>query len=204
MEDIRMVRPQDLEALYAITLATGRDGDDAGDLYKDPRIIGHIYSAPYAVLHPESVLVIEDGDGVGGYVAGVADTRAFEARLETLWWPALRSTYVDPSGTPHEAWTADELRAFMIHHPRPAPAAVAGAFPAHVHMNLLPRLQGRGLGSALLEAWLERCAPGHLGVHVGVSQANQRGQAFWSRQGFEALDAPSRRTRWMGRRPRPR
>jgi GNAT superfamily N-acetyltransferase len=201
MEEIRKVGPQDLDALYAIALATGRDGDDAADLYKDPRIIGQIYSAPYAVLHPEGVLVIEDEEGVGGYVAGVADTRAFEARLEALWWPALRKAYVDPSGTPHEAWTADELRAFLIHHPRPAPATVVDLFPAHVHMNLLPRLQGRGLGSALLAAWLERCVSRDLGVHVGVSQANPRGQAFWSRRGFDVLGASSRRTKWMGRTP---
>jgi hypothetical protein len=57
---IRPFRPGDLAALYAISLATGHEGGDASHLYEDGSLIGHIYSAPYAILEPRLALIIED------------------------------------------------------------------------------------------------------------------------------------------------
>ncbi len=75
---IRPYRATDLNDLYAIALATGYIGGDAAALYDDPRLIGHVYAAPDAVISPESALVAEDREGVGGYIVGVYDTRGFE------------------------------------------------------------------------------------------------------------------------------
>src|SRR5579864_9171513 len=94
---IRDARPADLDDLYEIALATGDSGQDAAHLYCDPKLVGHLYAAPYAVLAPEFALVIEDGASVGGYIVGALDTLAFEARLEAEWWPALRRAYPDPT-----------------------------------------------------------------------------------------------------------
>ena len=57
MVEIRAFRPADLEELYRICLATGAGGDDASALYRDPRLVGHVYAAPYAVLSPLTVFV---------------------------------------------------------------------------------------------------------------------------------------------------
>jgi hypothetical protein len=54
MIDIRRFHADDLEALYAISLAAGLAGGDASHLYADPRLMGHIYAAPYALLEPDS------------------------------------------------------------------------------------------------------------------------------------------------------
>ena len=59
MLNIRKFRSGDLDALYRISLATGFVGDDASHLYADPRLIGHIYAAPYALLEPQLALVVE-------------------------------------------------------------------------------------------------------------------------------------------------
>jgi len=193
---VRAYHARDLDALYAISLATGLAGGDASALYHDAGMMGHIYSAPYAVLSPSTAFVAEDAQGVAGFVVGVADTAAFEARLEREWWPSLRQRYADPVGPP-ESWNADQRRCFMIHHPSLTPAAVAAAFPAHVHLNLLPRLQHRGVGPALLERWL--AAMPALGIHVGVNGQNLGAVRFWQRQGFARLDASTERTIWMSR-----
>jgi GNAT superfamily N-acetyltransferase len=148
--------------------------------------------------------VAEDGQGVAGYIVGVTDTRAFEARLERNWWPDLRRRYADPTGEP-ETWTADQRRAWLIHHPWPAPDYVVAHFPGHLHMNLLPRLQGQGVGTALLERWLAQVAPPGLdGLHVGVSRDNLDGLAFWRARGFEPIARPpgvrAGGAHWLGRR----
>src|SRR3546814_8278604 len=71
---IRGYRPDDRDALYAVVLATGHEGGDAAALYRDPRLLGHVYAGPYAALHPELVLVADDaarkGCGEGKGVAG--------------------------------------------------------------------------------------------------------------------------------------
>jgi GNAT superfamily N-acetyltransferase len=193
---LRPFAPADLEACYAVSLATGFEGGDASHLYRDPKLMGHIYLAPYALLEPALALVVEDGDGVAGFAIGTASTEAWEERLEREWWPSLRRQYADPADVPPEQRTPDQRRAFMIHHPTRTPSAVAAPYPAHLHMNLLPRLQRRGIGSALLSAWLEKV--GADGVHVGVNRANVGGARFWAAHEFEELPVPGR-TLWMGR-----
>jgi len=190
---IRDAQPGDLDALYRIALATGDSGADAAHLHRDPKLVGHLYAAPYAVLEPAFALVVEDASGVGGYIVGARDTLAFEARLEAQWWPALRRDYPDPRGDP-SSWDLDQLRAYQIHHPRPPPARITAPYPSHLHINLLPRLQGRGLGKALIDAWLARIeTAGSRGAHLGVSPANHRALRFYRAYGLEEFRFPTPR-----------
>lgn len=203
MITFRPYRSDDLDSLYAISLATGHQGGDAAHLYQDGRLIGHIYSAPYAILNPQLAFVAAEGDAVRGFVVGAVDTVAWESILERDWWPPLRLRYPDPGPDPSETWTADQRRAFMIHHPRSTPPAVTDAFPAHLHLNLLPGYQGRGVGSALLRTWLNRATElGASGFHVGVNSANLRALLFLGRRGFRNLNAgggSQTGTIWLGR-----
>ena len=200
--NLRHFAAPDLDALYEISLLTGNSGGDATALHNKPRLIGDIYSAPYALLEPSWAFVAEDDHGVGGYIVGTPDTRAFEARLETEWWPPLRREHADPSG-PSETWTPDELRAWLIHHPRPAPRDIVERYPAHLHMNLHPRLQGRRIGGRLLDLWLSTATVAGLsGIHLGASPGNGRAIEYWGRNGFVRLERPDakpRSTVWFGR-----
>ena len=207
MPTLRPFQPGDLPALYAIALATGHRGGDAAPLHRDGELIGHIYAAPYALLAPGIAWVAEDGEGVAGYAVGACDTAAWEALLERRWWPALRRRLADPGETPAPDWTWDQRRVWQIHRPVATPPAVAVAYPGHMHMNLMPRAQGQGLGARLLAAWLDAaaaCGAGITagGVHVGVNAGNARGLRFWARQGFEIFTpdgVAQGRTVWMGR-----
>ncbi|MBR1148502.1 GNAT family N-acetyltransferase [Bradyrhizobium sp. AUGA SZCCT0431] len=186
MVNVRPLQPRDIDALYAISLATGLAGGDASSLYRDRKLMGHIYSVPYASLQPDICLVAEDDAGVAGFVVGAADTSIWERRLEREWWPQLRRQYPAPDQAHMAGWSHDQRRIFMIHHPKPIPAAVVQSYPSHLHMNLLPRVQGRGIGP----------------LHVGVNKENVRAIGFWHRLGFVELDIPEARagrTVWMGR-----
>jgi hypothetical protein len=85
MLTVRPFHADDLDDLYAISLATGEAGGDGSHLYVYPKLIGHIYSAPYARLEPQLALVVEDEQGVAGFAMGTADTSAWEKRLEREW-----------------------------------------------------------------------------------------------------------------------
>jgi GNAT superfamily N-acetyltransferase len=187
MTRVRPYRADDLDALYRICLATGDAGADAATLYRDPKIIGEVYAAPYGVLAPQTAFVVEDEEGVGGYMLGVTDTYAFEKRCEAEWWPHLRARYPDPGPAPHA--DLDARMAWLIHHPPRTPRRISEPYPAHLHIDLLPRFQGQGLGKRLIDTWLACVAAlGAKAAHLGVGVRNVRAVEFYRRYGFREIE----------------
>jgi ribosomal protein S18 acetylase RimI-like enzyme len=160
-------------------------------MFEDPRILGHVVAAPYGLFEPSLTFVAEDELGVGGYIVGALDSKAFEKRLETDWWPALRDKYPPPPAElPPDKWTPDQRWARFIHVPLTVPDEIAEDYPSHLHINLVPRLQSQGLGrqmmNTLIRALRER---GSVGVHFFVSAANQRAAGFYRHLGFTVISA---------------
>ena len=188
MVEIRAFRSADLDDLYRICLATAAGGEDGFTLYRDPRLVGHVYAAPYAVLSPRSVFVIEDAEGVGGYIVGTPDTRDFETVLEAEWWPSLRRLYRDPFDEPRSDWSRDQLMSYKIHHPSRTASEIVEPYPSHLHINLLPRLRGRGVGRRLMARWLGTVGDmGSRGAHLAVSADNRPAIGFYRACGFHEL-----------------
>ncbi|HTZ94078.1 MAG TPA: hypothetical protein VMB74_16930 [Streptosporangiaceae bacterium] len=74
-------------------------------------------------------------------------TKEFEKRLETDWWPALRDRYpAPPAALPQDQWTPDQRAASFMHAQGTTPDGLAEHYLSHLHINLVPRLQSRGLG----------------------------------------------------------
>lgn len=188
---IRPYRPADLPALYEICLLTGAAGGDASGDYpeQDRDLLGTLFAAPYAVLEPESAFVVDDGHGRAvGYVLGTADTPAFVERFRKEWLPAVAERWPAPQGEPR---TPSEVMAVLLHTPeRMIVPAVAG-YPAHLHIDVLPPYQGRGLGRALMDAFLgSLAARGVPAVHLGMLTENTAARAFYDRLGFHEIDVP--------------
>jgi GNAT superfamily N-acetyltransferase len=184
---IRKFRQDEQQTLYDICLLTGDSGQDATDLYRDPALLGEVYVGPYLRFAPEHALVGVDAAGVAGYVLGVVDTVAFEAECERSWWPALRERYPEDA---YSTDTPDGRMVHLIHHPPTATPDVVERYPAHLHIDLLPRLQGQGDGRRLLTALLDGlAAAGAHGVHLGVGTANERAIGFYRRMGFTDVHA---------------
>jgi ribosomal protein S18 acetylase RimI-like enzyme len=192
---IRPYRPADIDALYQICLLTGDRGQDATSLYRNPRLLGHCFAAPYGLFEPSLAFVAEDTSGVAGYVIGALDSQAFEKRLESNWWPRLRSRYPEPpSGLPSQQWTPDQQLAHFIHHPGRTPDDLAARYPSHLHIDLLPRLQGRGYGRKLIQTLTTALRDqGSSGVHLNVTPGNEQAVSFYRHVGFTELPAADTR-----------
>ena len=192
---IRPARTDDaaeVARLYEICLLTGSDGGDASALTAEPRLLGEIYLGAYLRFAPELAFVLVDPDvpatdpaSVVGYVIGTADTAAFEATLDTEWWPALRERY------PHAAFPAgsyDAGLAATVHGEHHSDPEVLARFPAHLHIDLLPRGQGGGNGRRMLTTLFDALrAAGAPGVHLGVSPTNTQATGFYAHIGFQTL-----------------
>jgi ribosomal protein S18 acetylase RimI-like enzyme len=186
---VRPVQPVDLDDLYRVCLLTADAGEDATRLYTDPSLPGHIWAAPYAIFEPSLAFVAEDSEGVGGYVVAALDTTAFEQRLEREWWPGLRARYPEPSADTADGMSGAERQALgHIHHPWLASADLARGYPSHLHIDLLPRMQGQGAGRRLIETLAAALrGQGSRGLHLFVSDRNKRAQGFYRHVGFTEL-----------------
>jgi ribosomal protein S18 acetylase RimI-like enzyme len=195
MSPIRPASLHDLPGVYRVCLETGDSGRDATALFRNPDLIGHVFVGPYVVGQLDLALVVADGEGVAGYLLAAADTRAFEAWEESHWWPPLREQYPLPAGN-----SADDEMIRRLHAPSRAPDAVVADHPAHLHIDLLARVRGQGLGRALVERNLgtlrERGIPG---VHLDVAADNANGIAFYRHLGFVELERATDSI-FMGRR----
>jgi ribosomal protein S18 acetylase RimI-like enzyme len=171
-----------------VCLKTGDFGQDGEPYYReDPDALGRVFVGPYLAYEPELSLILEDEGGICGYALGAFDSRAFYARYEAEWRPALCAQYPAPQGDPSQ-WTRVQQVYQGYHHPDyfcPEPYEV---YPSHLHIDLLPRAQGRGFGRRMLERVItilrERGSPG---AHLGVSAYNQPAYGFYLRLGFREL-----------------
>ena len=146
-----------------------------------------VYLVPYLDHEPESVFVaVVDGE-LAGYLAGSLGTavpsestrmeRAIrEHRLILRRGPAAffaRSLLDLASAAVRRQSTAGELD-----DPR---------WPAHLHINLLPRARGTGAAAGLMELWSARLREtGTPGCYLQTLVENRRATRFFERVGFVA------------------
>lgn len=182
--EIRAFQPADLPALYRICVQTGEAGDDASSLYSDPKLLGHFYAAPYAIHDPALCLIATWKGEPAGYILGADDSAGFRAWTEAKWFPALREHYASPAASDMSA-QAELIR--LLHAGYRNPEGTE-AYPAHLHIDLLPILQGKGVGRQLMLCFFALLRQrGCAGVHLGVSEANARAIAFYEKIGFSLL-----------------
>ncbi|MCS5736289.1 GNAT family N-acetyltransferase [Herbiconiux daphne] len=191
-------RASDRAAVLDICVKTGDAGADATGLHADPRVLTDRWAAPYVDLEPawawlatlpappvgaapstaavpgdtaaEASAVVDD-EIVVGYVIGTPDTESFAARFAA--WPSSLSEA-------ERARHAELLRAPGLHD-----------YPAHLHIDILPIAQARGVGRQLVQTFLDALvAAGVPGVHLGVDPRNTAALAFYPRLGFTQLPSP--------------
>jgi ribosomal protein S18 acetylase RimI-like enzyme len=158
-------------------------------LQDDPDILGLVYAVPYQVFAPGSAFLLEDAAGPCGYVLGVADTRAFQTWLDTVWYPPLRARLRNP-GPDEAGWHGSDWVRWRVFAALLPPPVDLTRYPAHGHIDLLPRAQGRGLGAALMDRLTRALAQaGSPGMFLEVAPTNLQAQAFYARLGFHRLAA---------------
>ena len=195
---IRPATADDHAALSRICLLTGDSGADATDTQDDPTLLGLVYAVPYQVAAPGFAFLLEDAEGPCGYVLGAPDTVAFHRFLTRDWFPPIAARLTDPGPDPARWQGSDWLRD-RVRNPEGLPPVDLSAYPAHAHIDLIARAQGRGWGGPALRHLMAALArAGAPGLHLGVSPRNARALHFYAREGFHDL-ARTDDTVWLGR-----
>jgi len=176
-----------VDAAYDVCLRTGDNGEDASLAFDDPKALGHIYVGPYLRLEPQLAFVLEDPQGVCGYALGALDSRSFYNAYLNQWLPEIRMRHREPTGDPAR-WTRTQKVYFEYYHPEIFMPEPYNQYPSHLHIDLLPRARGRGLGREMMNVLLaELTAKDSPGVHLGMGATNARAEQFYKKLGFHEL-----------------
>lgn len=172
----------------AVCVLTGATGADATGMYSNDSLLPDIYLTPYLEYDPGLALAVDDGERVIGYIVATADTARFVEWFAGEWAPHLRERYDGTSVT-----TVAEvavIRAGLT--PERMLIPELSEYPAHLHIDLLPQLQGLGFGRRLIDGIVATLAArGVPGVYVQVDPENTGALAFYRRLGFEPLASAS-------------
>ena len=201
---IRPYEPRDRAAIRRICFDTGYMGDPEWQ-WRDRESYAELYTAYYTDAEPESVWVAERAGVVEGYLLGCVDSRTSWSEasifLRLLW---KRGIALRPS-TARFVWRAlGDVVTDGIRRQLPPASAHDERWPAHLHVDLLPSIRGRGVGGDLLRTWLSRLDELAVpGCHVQTLAENGRAIAAFESVGFvrrgRPAVVPGLRTRSGGR-----
>lgn len=179
-------------------------------------LVPHMWAYPYLTLSPDYCFVLlaeECGkEKVVGYILGTPDTNKFVDRINNEYVESQRTTrpwlskdWVPPDEEGdrkvHVKWAGQEdagkkarkLLA-MLHYPADSLISnrypdLVSAYPAHLHINILPEFVGKGYGRQLQETlWARLREDGIPGVHLECGEENDNAIAFYGHLGFVPWD----------------
>ena len=126
-----------------------------------------------------------------GYLLLTLSTRQFYRQLSDEYIPSLPESLRDrPSADMDTRWRPGNLDIAIrktLHSPLTEIASVETKYPgllescpAHLHVDILPKYQGRGWGKKLMDAALEQLRRQEVrGVHLIMAEGNLRGRKFY-------------------------
>ncbi|MFC8798413.1 GNAT family N-acetyltransferase [Promicromonospora sp. NPDC057138] len=201
---IRPYRTTDRADVAEICVRTAAAGGDARGIYSDDLLMPDVYALPYVDHSPDLAWVVEHHGRASGYIISVADTQAFADWWARAWTPGFVARH--PAVGPATGRNPDYTEAQLLYDGTDPQRMVRGlrhdeltTHPAHLHIDLLPELQRRGLGARLIDtlrtALAERAVPG---VHLGYAAENTAARLFYDRYGFKELPSSTPHSPLLG------
>ncbi|MGB1253532.1 MAG: GNAT family N-acetyltransferase, partial [Candidatus Promineifilaceae bacterium] len=102
--------------------------------------------------------------------------------------PTLRARYPKPAED-DQRWTASDRNLINEIHRGTAPEKGLEAYPAHLHIDLLPIGQKKGWGRKLMHTFWDKLRDlSASAVHLGVSVNNANAVAFYYHIGYHKIE----------------
>jgi len=190
------VRPYgaaDRPAVRRICHATGYMGESAAWYWRDAESFADLFTGYYTDEEPGSALVCEADGEVSGYLLGCADTSVATDPARAFGRSVVRRGLLVRPGTAPFVWRSigDAVVAGARRRPLPPSSVVDARWPAHLHIDLLPRARGRGVGAVLVRRWLDVLRTRSVaGCHLQTVAENGPAVGFFEAMGFTREGAP--------------
>ncbi len=203
---IRTIRPEDKGQIITITWKTGLFGEDltGRHIVPDKKLFSYLYSWYYVTYEPENCFVAEVDGEIAGYIIGTSDTRRQRMRFQSSMIPKIykRVLYLQKFGLLYDQsaldWINGTLHEEVRSYQEPLPDMV-DQYPAHLHLNVLPRYQRLGIGQSLLERFIEKMREADAdGIHLITTSINRKAVPFYKKNGFDIVKEELFDAKWAG------
>lgn len=182
--NIRNYHPSDLPYLYKICLLTADSGKDATSLYSDPFLVGQFSAAPYAFCEPELTYILTLDEIPFGYILGTKNSAEFYNWRNDNWLPILRERYKLSAKTK----SLREANIIALIHKGTSVKEELLSYPAHLHIDLLPEVQGLGMGKKLIKTFINKLRELNItALHLEVGKGNTGAINFYEKVGFHII-----------------
>lgn len=122
-----------------------------------------------------------------GYIVATSDSNKFQFWLKNNWMPRLQELY-GKKYCPMNEYERN-LHHTIFNGREEITSSWYSQYPAHLHIDLLPQLQGQGCGRKLMETlWNALSKKNIPGVHLGVSASNESAISFYEKMNFSILE----------------
>lgn len=181
---IRKARLEDTEAVSRICFLTLDSNDE-----RFREIAGLRWAIPYLRYEIDHCFVaVDENDAPIGYILSSPNAKDFRKKFRKRMSVEISKAFRKQrkNFSPglffireylESSWYVDTL-----------PRRIEKAYPAHLHIDILPEYQGRGIGIMLLGRLKKHLKEyGCPGIHLGVGKENTGAIRFYEKAGFNLL-----------------
>lgn len=191
---IRPYRSADRPAVRHICFATGHAGSPVAAQWADQESFADMFTGYHTDREPESAFVAEIDGSVAGYLLGCRNSPDAWSPIRVAAGHVLGRGIAFRRGTAGFVWraVADVVRDRIRHGTGPSDLVFDDpAYPAHLHIDLLPRARGIGVGTRLMGTWFDLLAREQIpGCHLQTMTENHAAVAFFRAVGFVPYGPP--------------
>jgi ribosomal protein S18 acetylase RimI-like enzyme len=166
---IRQAKAEDLPSVRRICFVTCTDEK----MRQYPEALSLVYADYYLEHEIEHCFVACDGEKVIGYILSNYDPAYYLKTMRENILPTLAKM------SPY-FYTFEKKQIGYAKYWK--------SYPAHLHIDLDPAYQAKGIGGMLMKALLNDMKEHHIkAVHLGVSNTHKHAIRFYKKNGFHTL-----------------
>ncbi|RWS08294.1 protein O-GlcNAcase-like isoform X1 [Dinothrombium tinctorium] len=194
---IRPYLPSDEACVYEVCHKTCNDFMQFDDGFNDmPNLLGDRFVGGFLNLSSEYCFVVEDENGICGYVLAALDSQQFQKKVEMIWYSKLCSKYPSSGEKTGSEIVSPESVINEIHESArnkfTVPEVVYKTHPSIIRINLLQHVMDISVPKRLLACVLAALkANASSGVFSKVAIRDQKMIDFYLKLGFHEIQLPS-------------
>lgn len=169
---IRKYKDKDRENLHRICVETSLLPTET---YKDKGFLYLMYNDYYTEAEPDNCIIATDeNDEAVGYVICAENFDRYYKVFSKLYLPEIRSLGMN--------YYIASLGEIFVHR------IFSKKYPAHLHIDILPVCQGKGVGTALINELKDNLS--QKGVHsvmLSCGMNNTKAIRFYKKNGFKVV-----------------
>jgi ribosomal protein S18 acetylase RimI-like enzyme len=164
-------------------------GEDAKGYFDDKYLLALLFGIYYLEFEPKGCFVAIDTENgeIVGYILSSLDTKTQRRIFQRRMIPRIVArAFLYTSWRYHRSFIV--ILRIMLDPEPPNSNLSLIKYPAHLHINVNPKYQKKGIGTKLLnklEKYLEDCKC--KGIHLWTSENNKKAVPFYKKNGFKLL-----------------